>query len=204
MTRALRRVVPLVFAVCVNAHPIAAESRLAAVIEVNVQALVRADMLTATYTDSAGGHEALLERFVRYSKDTLGVPVYFVPLVQDTGGLQGLMSCPVTIDERRICVLMVDTSRNGTRGQLATLLHELAHMAQKNVSTTHEAELWAESVKWLTLTELGVNTTRATMSYFAQFPQAMRDKFFDAREREIRALVADLVKVGKCDGKICH
>jgi hypothetical protein len=167
-------------------------------IETQIQFLAASDALVTRFEVHGDTRQAALTTYSDYAHHKLHTPVYFVPLTNDTDGLLlGLTSCP-QVPGREQCVILVDTSRSKSNGQLATLMHEIAHRLQKDhVRTTLEAEIWAETVAWLVQRELGFNTTRESISYLALIPEHDRRLFLSTKEPEIRKVVERLVKVGK-------
>lgn len=177
--------------------PAPAGPSLSTEIETRIQFLAASEQLVYEFLIHGDERAAARDAYAEYSRKKLDVPVYFVPLFKDTKALLGICSCPMTINGQ-ICVILVDNSATKSNGQLSTLVHEIAHTLQgTHVTTSMEAELWAETVAWLVQRKLGYDTTRESISYLALIPEAVRRTFLDAKEKEIRKTVEKLVKVVK-------
>lgn len=179
------------------AVPAAATGSLAGQVEVLISAYERQEQLLSDFAVGGDSKRAELDKMVRYSEHTLDMPVYFVPLAKNTQ-LQGVKTCPLSAGGATACLVLVDNSRNGANGQLSILAHELAHQAQGSlVFNVDEREVWAETIAWLVMKELGLDLTREAMSYLFQVPYEARRKVLTEHEAEIRVVVARLVKAAR-------
>jgi hypothetical protein len=174
----------------------AAQTKLADEVRTLISFYRASEQLVNEYNVVGNNQAALVEKYTKFAKGKLDTIVYIVPLTKDTEGkLLGMTTCPPFLNQ---CLILVDNSRNKSNGQLATLLHEIAHLLQQEyVDTTDEAEIWAETIAWLTQRHLGLNVSRESMSYLANFPDTKLMDFLTKHEDVIRKFAEALAKVAK-------
>jgi hypothetical protein len=197
MRRMLWAVAVGISALCVSGLA-ADRPNLSARIDTSIRFVIAAQQLTSDFALSGNSHAHLLPKFMAHAKRQ-GVPVYLVPLTPDTGDrLFGLTSCPFA-GGSRVCVMLIDNHGSGNN-QLSTLIHELSHLAHfnKNLKTVGEAEIFAETVTYLTLDGLGLNSRTESMSYlFFSATEATRRQVLEAHQDLIYAQADRFIKVGK-------
>jgi hypothetical protein len=172
-----------------------ADTRLFARIETAITFVVQSDQLLADYRMDGNELAPFLPKYLEAARKQ-DVSVYVVPLLKDTQRLLGLAACPITIGGTRACVILLD-SGSSTNGQLATLLHELAHVESPRFKTAGEAEVFAETVAFLVLDRLGYDNRRVSMSYLWNLGPTARYKTLTEQEESILKLSERLAKVGK-------
>jgi hypothetical protein len=171
-----------------------AETPLLALIETKIHFTVSADQIVGDYRLRGDELSPFLPKYIESARKR-GVAVYVVSLLEDTHRLLGLASCPNTLGGHA-CVILIDNS-TGANGQVATLLHELAHVESPKFKTVNEAEVFAETVAYLVLAELGYDNRIASMSYLWNLGPRSRYVVLTENERTIKKLAERLAKVGK-------
>ena len=178
--------------------PLSADGpKLYPLIETRIRFILAAQMLTGDFAVRGNSHAALIPKFIRHANGR-GIPVYLVPLARDSQDrLLGLTSCPMA-NGSRVCIMLIDNGGGGNN-QLSTLIHELAHLEHVGkVQTVAEAEVFAETVAFLTLRGLGLDSSAESCSYlFFNSTQAVRQQVLERHEALIYRNVDRLVKVGK-------
>ena len=127
----MKALVPLTSVLILWAVPLLAQpersTALANEIEAQIQFLAISEALVNRFEVHGDKRQDTLKTYAEYARKDLHTPVYFVPLTEDTNGaLLGLTSCPQLTQGQ--CLILVDTSRNKSNGQLATVLHEIGHV----------------------------------------------------------------------------
>lgn len=178
----------------VLSRPLWASAGLSARIETKIAFIVSADLVVGDYRLTGDELAPFLSKYIA-SAQRRNIAVYSVPLLTDTRSLLGLTTCPYTLGGV-FCVVLVDSSP-GANGQVATLLHELAHVDSPRFKTAGEAEVFAETVAFLVLERLGYDNARAAMSYLYHINRETRFKVLTESEDRILKLADRLTKVGK-------
>lgn len=191
-----RRIVPTLLIGLMVCAPVLAGGTLAGEVEMHIEVLVRNDQLVDDFDTKGDGLTVELARLER-SLLADRTPVYYVSLRKDSGDvLRGATGCPVTIRGQR-CYVLID-AKSSSVGRLATLIHEIGHLAQVgHVVSGVEGEVWAETIAWLALRELGVDNTRISLSYLHMLDADVRRRVLTDKEDEIRQVVADTVRVAR-------
>jgi hypothetical protein len=91
--------------------------------------------------------------------------------ILSTQRLLGLTMCNAIA-----CTIRIDGFM-GSNAQVATLLHELAHVkAARMEKTTEQSEVLAEAVAYLAAKEIAMDTHVESFSYMLLFPREVRDQ----------------------------
>jgi hypothetical protein len=166
-------------------------------IDQQIRLVSATDRIVSVFAVPGDSHAVYLPRLVKFARRR-GVPVYMVPIAKDTGErLIGLSSCPQAAGGRQ-CVILID-SGDGPNGRLYTLLHELAHLEQAGkVRTVDEAEVFAESVAFLVLSELGLDTSVVSASYLVlNTSEAARRRVLRELAPHVEAIAAMFLKAAR-------
>jgi hypothetical protein len=134
------------------------------------------------YNVEGDSHRWVIESLTKWAK-TQDIDVFFEDL--DKVGLYGQTSCQPG------CDIVINNTRP-INTQASTLLHELAHVIVPDGFRV-KAEVLAESVALLAGKRLGLDTTKQSLAYLAQFPALTREEVLVAEEKAIERAVKILV-----------